>query len=213
MLLSQRSSPLPYLVILHLPPLDPLCPSPETGLCNISRICGNALGISTDTQILNGCHTVPAHKPVFIFFPLPKATASYQTVVLTNSFLIDKIASESLKTSKKCKSFLKPPESTLGLELSNLSPLGGLDAHSLQSSPKGLSQLCHFLCVRGMFTKVSSMLQTVILILFSISSLFPTLHFLSFLCFLLVLVHMCSSYLQATCFWLPLSYLLSMCSG
>lgn len=83
MLLSQCSSLLPYLVILCLPPLDPLCPSPETGLCNISGSVVMLRISQTQTWIHRWLHTVPAHKPMFIFFQLPKATASYQTVVLT----------------------------------------------------------------------------------------------------------------------------------
>lgn len=108
-------------------------------------------------------------------------------------FLIDRIASESLKTSKKCKSF---PETswinTLGLELSNLSPLGGLDAHSLQSAPKGLSQLLPFLCVRGDVhqSQLHASDSDPDTILHLITFSYPAF-FLSFLCFLLVLVHIC----------------------
>lgn len=108
-------------------------------------------------------------------------------------FLTDRIASESLETSKKCKCF---PETywinTMGLELSSLSPRGGLDAHSLQSAPKGLSQLLLFLCVKGdvhqsqLHTSDSDPDTAPHLITVS----FPAF-FLSCLRFLLILVHIC----------------------
>ena len=108
-------------------------------------------------------------------------------------FLTDRIASESLETSEKCKSF---PEiywiNTPGLELSNLSPLGGSDAYSLQSAPKGLSQLLLFLCVKGDVQQsplhTSDSDPEAVPHLMTVS--YPTF-FLSCLCFLLVLVHIC----------------------